>query len=249
MRVMSYNLRMDTPNDKELSWTHRIPAVRWVFEYVDADVVGIQEGLPHQVAGIDAWFPGYARVGVGRNADLGGECVAIYYKRDRWHCLEYGNFWLSDTPKVPGSRSFGNEIPRLATWARLQSREGERWFVLNTHLDHRSENARVLGAQMILDFVAERADGDPVVVTGDFNDVPESETLRRFTAGGQLVDLFARAQVHDGTFHAYTGEPRSRIDYILAAPGVRVAQAVVLREKPFGLWPSDHFPIYADLTL
>lgn len=249
MRVMSYNLRTDTPGDGELSWVHRIPAVRWVWEHVDADIVGIQEGKPHQAAGIDSWFPHYQRLGVGRDEDLGGECVAIYFKRDVWRCLEHGNFWLSDTPKVPGSRSFGNTLPRMCTWARLQRTDGERWFVLNTHLDHQSEPARVNGAEMILNFVQERAEGDPIVVTGDFNATPDSEPLRRVLADGRLVDVFAQANVTAGTFHGYTGEPKSRIDYILSEPHVRVEQAVVLRDKPLDLWPSDHFPIYADLSL
>lgn len=242
---MSYNLRVDTPRDGDLAWPHRVPAVKWVWQEVDADIVGIQEGLPHQVAALDEWFPHYARVGIGREADGGGECVAIYFKREEWELTESGDFWLSDTPAVAGSSTWGNRIPRIATWARLQHKTGVRWFVLNTHLDHQSEEARVRGAEQIVRFLAERADvAERVVVTGDFNADPASDPLARFLAAG-LADCFAESI--EGTFHGWTGEARSRIDYILVGAGVRCRRARVVSDKPFGLWPSDHFPIYADL--
>lgn len=246
MRIMSYNLRMDTPHDGEMAWPHREPAVKWVWEEIDADIVGIQEGLPHQVAALDAWFPRYARVGRGRNADGSGECVAIYYKRDRWTLKETGDFWLSDTPEVPGSRTWGNNIPRIATWARLTDRDGVDWFILNTHLDHQSEEARVRGAEQIVRFLAERVqEAEHVVVTGDFNAQPDTEPMARFLAAG-LSDCLAASG--EGTFHGYTGTPRARIDYILAGEGVECRAARVVMDKPFDLWPSDHFPIYADLV-
>lgn len=245
MRIMSYNLRMDTPRDGELSWSHRVPAVKWVWEHTEADIVGIQEGLPHQVAALDEWFPQYARVGKGREADGGGECVAIYYKRDEWDLHETGDFWLSDTPDVPGSCTWGNRIPRISTWARFTHRTGTHWFILNTHLDHQSEEARVRGAEQIVRFLAERVSGsERVVVTGDFNAQPDSDALATFLAAG-LRDCFAGSS--QGTFHGYTGEGRSRIDYILVGQGIECIGGKTVTDKPFDLWPSDHFPIYADL--
>lgn len=249
MRVMSYNLRMDTPKDGQLAWTHRIPAVQSVWGRVGADVVCIQEGLPHQVQGLAEWFPNYAWVGRGRNEDGGGECVAIFYRRDEWTCLEHGDFWLSDTPDQPGSRSFGNRIPRISTWARLVDRADRRWFILNTHLDHESEEARRKGAAMIAEFIADRAQGDPLIVTGDLNALPQSEPLRRLLGDGHLVDVFDLKGRTEGTFHNYSGQATGRIDYILSGPGVHASSAEVVKDQPLGIWPSDHYPIYADVTV
>lgn len=247
MRVMSYNLRFDTPRDGEYQWPKREPAVRWVWEYVNADVVGVQEGLPHQLENLAEWMPEYDYVGRGREADGSGEHVAIFYKRDTWRCLEHGNFWLSDTPDVPGSRTFGNRLPRMATWARLKNSDGHVWLVLNTHLDHESEEARAKGAALIKSFLAENAKDEPVIVTGDFNAEPGSAALETLLEGGALVDVFAAAGADGLTVHGYNDTPNARIDYILASPQVPYGKLEIVREKPYGLYPSDHYPIYADL--
>src|SRR5690554_1237424 len=73
MRVMSYNLRFDNPKDGPYAWPKREPAVRWVWEQVDADVVGVQEALPHQLDDLLTWMPGYDYVGRGRNPEGDGE--------------------------------------------------------------------------------------------------------------------------------------------------------------------------------
>lgn len=246
MRVMSYNLRYDTPADGPYAWPKRAAAVRWVWEHVDADVVGIQEGLPHQLDDLLTWTRGYAYVGRGRNADGGGEHVAIFYKREALECVEHGDFWLSDTPERPGSRTFGNRLPRMATWARLRDGAGREWLVVNTHLDHESEEARVKGAALIAAFVAERAHDLPVVVTGDLNAGPDSPAVRTFLENG-LVDVFRKLGADGLTVHGYKDEPSARIDYILATPVLHARGAWTVREKPFGIYPSDHYPIYADL--
>lgn len=249
MRVMSFNLRYDTPKDGPNAWPKREAAVRWVWEHVDADVVGVQEALPHQLDDLMRWVSGYEYVGRGRDADGGGEHVAIFFKRDVWECLEHGDFWLSDTPDVPGSRTFGNRLPRMVTWARLRNRTGQTCLFVNTHLDHESEEAKVKGAWLITSFIAEGNADEPVVLTGDFNAGPDSSVLRTFLQAGTLVDLLAQLGADQYTVHGFKDVPNARIDYILGSPDVLGKKAVVLTEKPQGLYPSDHYPIYADVEI
>ncbi|HLS91052.1 MAG TPA: endonuclease/exonuclease/phosphatase family protein [Limnochordia bacterium] len=246
MRVMSFNLRMDTPSDQEHAWPHRIPAARFVLEKFSPDVLGIQEGLPHMVEEVASWSDQYAAFGRGRLADGTGEAVTIFYRKDRLEPLESGHFWLSDTPDVPGSATFGNTIPRMATWIRLRENEGREWLLINTHLDHASEPARQKGAQMLADFVARTQAGSLVVVTGDFNATPDSVAVKIMLEAG-LVDAVAAAGDSGPTFHGYKGEGGSRIDYIFCDARLKVEGGQVFRERVNGLFPSDHYPIWVDL--
>lgn len=248
MRVMSFNLRMDTPGDKEHTWPFRTRAVRHVLSSLAPDVLGVQEGLAHQVELISSWNDEYVRFGRGRLADGTGESVTIFYRRDRFHFLEGGHFWLSDTPQVPGSATFGNTIPRMATWVRLEDRGATRpltWLIVNTHLDHVSEPAREKGARMIADFCARHGGGSYVVVTGDFNAPPSSAAVQAMLEAG-LVDALAEAGDPGPTFHAYQGEGGQRIDYIFCDPRLAVKGGGVFRERVEGLFPSDHYPLFAD---
>lgn len=247
MRVMSYNLRLDTPSDGEHAWPRRIPAARHVLRELAPDVLGVQEGLPHQLDEISSWSCEYVRFGRGRLADGTGESVAIFYRRDRFDLIEGGHFWLSDAPDKPGSATFGNRIPRMVTWARLlEAGDRRSWLVVNTHLDHESEPARQKGAAMIVDFVKERAAGSLVVVTGDFNAAPGSVAVQAMLSAG-LVDALAHAGDAGPTYHGYKGTGGERIDYVFADPRLVVRGGGVFRDRVGGLFPSDHYPIYADL--
>ena len=58
-----------------------------------------------------------------------GEMMALYYKRDRFEKLDSGHFWLSETPDVPGSKSWGAWSTRMCTWVKLQPLEDyESWL-------------------------------------------------------------------------------------------------------------------------
>lgn len=102
---------------------------------------------------------------------------------------------------------------------------------------------------MIVEFLAERAQGDPIVVTGDLNATPESEPLSRLLGQGALRDSFHFTDQAEGTFHGYTGQATGRIDYILVGADVRVGTTAVVKDQPLGIWPSDHYPIYAEIEV
>ena len=79
-------------------------------------------------------------------------------RRDRFAVLESGTFWFSDTPEVVGSKSWGNDIPRICTWAKLRDVKGGAafWF-FNVHLDHRSQPSRERSAALLLERIKARA--------------------------------------------------------------------------------------------
>src|SRR2546422_163967 len=84
LRVMTFNLRSDTPGDGWSAWTNRKDWVASLIRFHGADAVGVQEGLLRQLTDLDARLPGWARVGVGRrDGREAGEFSAIFYRPDR----------------------------------------------------------------------------------------------------------------------------------------------------------------------
>jgi endonuclease/exonuclease/phosphatase family metal-dependent hydrolase len=218
-------------------------------------LLGTQEGLADQLRDLDTDLPGsYERVGQGRRGGDRDEFVAVYFDTRRLTLLAHGDFWLSDTPGTPGSTSWGNTLPRMATWARFTDRRtGVELAVVNAHLDHLSENARVHGAALLRDTVD--AFGTlPVVVTGDFNAPAErSDAYRILTAG--LTDTWTAATTRlttpYATFHGYHPPTPggARIDWILTRGAVTVPAAGINTFARDGAFASDHFPVQALVEL
>lgn len=173
LRVMTFNIRYGTAGDGENRWGRRRELVFDVFRRHRPDVVGLQEALRFQLDEIRAAVPGYGEIGVGReDGQKAGEYSAILYREDRLRPVKSGTFWFSDTPEVVGSKSFGNTLPRICTWARFEDRDGGGafWF-FNLHIDHQSQRSRERSVELLARRIAasrEQAD-EPVIVTGDFN--------------------------------------------------------------------------------
>jgi endonuclease/exonuclease/phosphatase family metal-dependent hydrolase len=97
---------------------------------------------------------------------------------------------------------------------------------------YRYEQAKIVKAQIA-------QSPYPAIITGDFNDVPNSNTY--FTIKGKLQDCFLEKGFFIGRTFRFIS-PTLRIDYILANKSFKVNQFRVIH-VPF----SDHYPIEADL--
>ncbi len=255
LRVLCYNLRYITSGDTgERTWVARRDQAAELIKNDAADIVGIQEGLPPMMNDLADRLPGYAAIGVGREDGVDqGEYAAILVKADRFRVQESGTFWLSDTPEVCNSCTWGNTVTRICTWAKLYDRHTQRTFhFFNTHLDHASELARQKGTELILARIAERKPSGPVLLTGDFN-APEEDPLHASIKATGLADVWKTLNAdvppeESGTFHEFTGEThRSRIDFIYATPDLKGLESVIVRSSKNGNFPSDHFPVRATL--
>lgn len=180
VRVLSYNIRYDTEEeDPGDNWSgQRRNAVVAFLRWVGADIVGLQEVLPKQLDFLsNALAPEYAFVGIGREADGGGEASPIFYRKARFGKAKFETHWLSETPDKPGSMYPGAGCTRLVTCARLtQSGGGGDMNVFCTHLDHhlvsnRNDIQRDQ-AKILLGLVDAFSGGSqelPRVIMGDFN--------------------------------------------------------------------------------
>jgi len=260
LRVMTFNLRYATANDGEDAWPKRHDLLLRTIQAFDPDLLGTQEALEVQVAYLSEHLSGYQAVGVGRDdGKRKGEFSAVLFKTARFELLDSGTFWLSETPDMPGSKSWDSSLPRIASWVKLSERNGGGTFLyLNTHWDHRGNQARVESAKLIRRWLQEHAKGVAAIVTGDFNvndDHAGYRTLVDQTGEGpRLVDVFRavhpQAGAEEATFHGFSGKAEGRrIDYILATPEFTPREAAIDRTSRDGRYPSDHFPVTAVLRL
>jgi endonuclease/exonuclease/phosphatase family metal-dependent hydrolase len=250
LAVMSFNIRYGTAKDGENEWTRRRTQLFDLLREQDPDIVGLQEALDFQIDEIVAAVPGYATIGVGRDDGRArGEFAAILFRKSRFRVAEAGTFWLSDTPAVPGSKTWGNNITRICTWARLIDGDGRGFFVYNVHLDHQSQPSRERSTQLLRERIDARAVAqEPVLVTGDFN-VGESNPALA-TLIGPFVDTYRVVRPQEKTVGTFSGfkfgnVEGEKIDYILVQPGTEVMHADILRTARDGRYPSDHFPVVA----
>lgn len=134
LRVASFNLRMDTPNDGENAWPNRKEMVKGLIRFHDLDIIGTQEGFKHQLDDI-LELNGYAYVGAGRDDGKdAGEHSAIIYKKDRLELLDNGDFWFSETPDVPGKGWDATCCNRICSWAKFKILNREKSSLCSTHI-------------------------------------------------------------------------------------------------------------------
>jgi len=256
--VMSYNIRYDNPGDGINAWPNRKDHVADMMAGVyEADIIGVQEALRHQLDDLQTRMPAYSWVGVGRDDGRDrGEFSPIFYNTDRFELVSTNTFWLSETPHRPGSKSWDAAITRIVTWARFKDMTSDReFYFVNTHFDHIGETARVESAKMISAFVEDLENNLPIIVTGDFN-VPEtSEVYSVMTGSPQLSDArYESKSGHKGPTASFSDwetlrPDESRIDYIFVSDELEVVSHLIADDKYGGRFPSDHLPVVIEIYL
>lgn len=252
LRVMTYNIRLNLASDGPDAWPQRKDAVAGLVRDQSIDLLGVQEALPEQLADLDARLPRLGRFGEGRTAQRLGEFTAIYYRKDRFGVLDAGTFWLSETPEVPGSKGWDAAYERIVTWGKLKDRQsGATFFCFNTHFDHVGRVARRESARLLVSRIEEIAGSAPAIVTGDFNDLPDSEPYAIITGSGLSDAMLSTRSPHEGpssTWNAFKAiEPGRRIDFIFTR-GFDVISHAVLPDRIGGeRFPSDHLPVVAEV--
>ncbi len=254
LRLMSFNVRYENAGDAgPRAWRQRVVgAVRMIREE-NPDVIGVQEALHGQAADLWASLPDYEFIGAARDdGRRAGEYAGIFFRRDRFELdgSDSGTFWLSETPEKPGSKTWGNKIPRTATWLRLVDRSSQRGFyVFNTHWDHRHQGSRERSAQLLVERIRSRKNPDePVVLLGDFNAVEENNALATLKSGIRLMDVFHSlhpSEAERTTLHFWRGTRAGslKVDHILVSEGAEVLAADI-RDQDLPM-VSDHFPVTA----
>lgn len=260
LRVMSFNVRNSRAADGADAWPLRKDFLITTVLDFRGDLIGFQEVLEDQHDELVARLPGYGWSGVARDdGKRKGEWSCVAYRRDRFEEVKKGDFWLSETPDVPGSKSWDAALTRICSWVRLREKATGRELVFaNTHFDHRGVVARREAARVVSEQLAVIAPGVPAILVGDLNITEDNPAYAAFvqpTVPGAIRWIDAYRAVHpvrqpdEASFNGFKGTVAgSRIDFIFHTAHFRATAAAIVRVARNGRYPSDHYPVTAVLV-
>lgn len=253
LQVMTFNLKYADETSSQ-PWSRRRPVMQALLEHASPDVFGTQEGLYDQLRDLDEDLVDYDWIGLGRDGGSRGEFMAVFYRRERLDPVAYDHYWLSDTPDVIGSTTWGNTNRRMVTWVRFRDRATDReFYFINTHFDHRVQTAREKSAALVLERTRELDADVPKILVGDFNArAGENPAYDVLVGEDAFVDTWTTAAQRGpeiGTFGGYrepvAGGPR--IDWILTRGSVQCRWTEIIAFRRGDQYPSDHYPVVARL--
>ncbi len=264
--IMTANVRITGLKDDEVPgrrWEDRRDICKQVILSRKPDIVCMQEVIYES----NEWFRknlnGYASYGFdGPEMDPYTEGYhfigknVIFYRKDRYEMLGAGVYWLSDDPLTGGSASWGTARARHANWLRLRDRRSGKVFrILDVHLDHISDEARKAQAELIVKETSQYAEDFPQIICGDFNSGIADAAIKTLKAAGWKDQWEAiNGEVEAGfTGHGWKVDTRKkpgrRIDFIFSHGPVETVSAEIIKEKPKGIYPSDHFFVVSDVII
>lgn len=259
-RAMSFNIRYDNPGDSLNAWPLRKDLVASQILFHRAGILGVQEALHHQVQDLVDRLTGFGYISAGRDDGKNkGESCAIFYDSSLYRLMDAGHFWLSASPETPGSKGWDASFPRMVSWVKLHSNEGNRiFFVFNTHFDHMGKIARAQSAKLLLDRVAKISASSPAIIMGDFNATASDEPVQIILDEKNPLRLTDSRSLSSGGHYGPNGSfngfgPREQkdepIDFIFLKGQWKMSQHAALSQTWQGRFASDHFAIYAELIL
>ena len=259
LRIATFNIRYDNKKDRENQWKNRREAVCEFLGRNHLDVICLQEVVKNQCDDLASSLSGYSFVFMGRNdCKDKGLAVPIFYRSNKFICLESGCFWLSESPDSIGSIGWDADQTRNLTWVKLQNKkDGQCLYVFNTHLDHKGKVAREESMKLIKYRMDEIANGYPSILTGDMNSSTSSNVLEIVKENRvPMNDSYEETKKHKGvsyTFHGFGNTPidkRRRIDYLFVSQQITVDEVTIPREKDEqGVFLSDHCPVVVKLKI
>lgn len=253
LRVMSFNVRYPAPGDGPNRWELRRDLLLRTIRLKTPDVIGTQELFHVQGEYIVRNLPEYEWFGDSRRGSREDEHMGIFYKPAKLRVIESGNFWLSESPEMPGSQAWGASLPRMVTWALFEMRSnGSRFYLYNTHFHHTPDGgvARINSARLLAGRAGKPARDLPVIITGDFNAAaPTAEPYKILTETfNDAWTSAARTIGPEGTGSTFAGRTTGhRIDWILFRGPFKVLETETVTYNEDGRYPSDHFPVIAVL--
>lgn len=270
-RVLSCNIRvaLDTDEERGFGWPARRDVCIDVIRSHEPDIVCTQEVLRVQNEDLKRALSGFRSHGFE-----GPEMLAypdgyhfisknvIYFDCSRYEQVSAGGFWLSRTPHLAATKSWETARARQINWVWLRDKAtGKQFRVLDVHLDHVAQEARIEQTRMVLEEANLYPEGFPQILAGDFNVDRTNPVYDEFTSNC-WHDAYAdrHGDVDPGfTYHEFRGKAfadfrpperiTGRIDFIFRKGGVRTESASVIRDEIGGVYPSDHYFILGDMSI
>ena len=251
IKIVTWNIRYATDGDGINSFTNRSGMIREKIRAELPDIIAFQEVTDQSRAPLEEMLPEYYFLGMMRSHNFDNEGLYVAARKDSFEVIGLESVWLSPTPYKAGSRyPDQSHYPRICTMTYLRHRKTNlRMRVFDLHLDHISEEARVLGTEAALKFVRsyDEKEALPTVILGDFNATPNSDAISLMNAQPDLCDVTADIPF---TFHNY-GRVQEKIDYIFLSRSLadKVTDVAAWTDERSGIYLSDHYPVCATLEI
>lgn len=253
LRVATFNLKSTGFQFGHHSWKKRRALLRDTIRELNADIIGVQELTPIMKTYLENELSDYNFIGHGRGGLVFNEHSDIAVKNGiDINCNSTFPLSKNKSGRFLSVRSPLSWIfPRICTFAELCF-EGQKFRIFNTHLDVSSDTARMFQLKMIFrKMTALNASTPlPTILTGDFNAKPDSKTIS-FLKTSEFPKLSSVSHSeNECTYHFFCGrESHMRIDHIFASPEFSSVSEEIFKYSDNGLYPSDHYPLIATLTL
>lgn len=265
--ILSCNIRVALPRDNKTgnSWNDRKDLCIDVIKSYNPDIIGFQEVLEVQNEDLKKAFPNFFSFGFEGPAmdahEEGYHGVAknpVFFSTKRYELISAGTYWLSETPHIGGSKSWGTARARHTNWVRLRDKKSKDEFrFLSLHLDHESQEAREKQIQMVMDEANQYPDGFRQILTGDFNASAANNVVKAIKSNG-WTDTYTAIHGEEepgATVHVFKGandpkkDRRKKVDFIFTRGDIQTNSAKIIKDHKNGRYPSDHYFIDADVEL
>ena len=252
-KIMSFNIKYNSPNDGENWWELRKDEVGEFLKYYHPDFIGIQEATHNQLKFIVNELDDYDYIGHGRDGlDTDSEGVPIFYDNTKYELLETKVFWLSETPEKV-SKGWDAAYKRIVVHGVFKDKKTAQIInIINTHFDHESEKARIKSADLLIDYVRKNnLTNKKIVLMGDLNCIPTESPIKilekEFKSSYGIKNYPVYGPV--GTFNGFDniGEVTRKIDYILTKNITVKNYRCIDDRRKNNLYLSDHFPIMIEI--
>jgi endonuclease/exonuclease/phosphatase family metal-dependent hydrolase len=253
MKVMSINIRFENDQD-EHPWSKRRHLIQDIVDEFQPFIFGTQEGRQAQLNNLASLVPSYQLIDQHRDWIDERMYPCLFVNKEHFDVKSSGDIWLSETPDVPGSKSFDSAFPRLCTWAKTQTKSGQNILFANVHLDHMKTETRQGQARVLCEELAKVSDDDTsIILMGDFNEGPDGEVRKIINSGfSQVQDGWLNLkQPEETSFHKFKGAlpEGKRIDWILNSPELSIEKIQLDKRQVDNIYPTDHYPVLATYKL
>ncbi len=232
LRILSYNIHHAEGVDGKLD----VPRIAQVILSVDPDLVALQEVDKNTI-----------RTGkVNQDIELSRltKMNSVFGSNITFQGGQYGNAILSKFPIIKNKNFLlpnvdsGEQRGLLQSQIQISNKENVLFF--STHLDHRRSDTERLASAKAINQIISLDNKSPAILAGDFNDVPDSPTLK------ELGKVWLRTNKKIlRTIPA--SKPSRQIDYIFVQPKERwkIIESQILDEDI----ASDHRAIFSIIEL
>ena len=257
MKIMTFNLRSDSVLDGKNRWRHRKEIVCDILEKYSCDIIGLQEVTVKMRADLEKNLKGYQIIGRPRSKRFFIEHNNILVST-KHTILSQETFWLSRNPQKVGSSVWYSIFPRICTTAKIKLSTGAVVRVYNTHLDCYLSPARQYGLKKIMRYIEKQhaLEKLPVILMGDFNANPHHRVIQTIFGEKYNTQQLVAVQekdpkiYHQATMGRFKDRERGmHLDYIFVSPEYEVERTQIIKDNQNGRFPSDHYPLVADICL